>query len=358
MRPDLPQLNILVTIPLTPVQRQELENQAPGHVFTYSSREALQSPEVTAADIILGNVPPAHLAGIKRLRWLQLNSAGTNEYSRPGLLPENTVLTNASGAYGLAISEHMLGLCLMLIKKLHLYRDNQKQSRWHDEGLVTSIAGSTTLVVGLGDIGSQFGQRMNALGSTVLGIRRLPAAGKPDYVSAVYGLDELDALLPLADFVALTLPETPQTIHLINRDRLARMKPGAVLINVGRGNAIETEALCDALVSGQLGGAGLDVTDPEPLPADHRLWTLPNAMITPHISGFYHLQATLDSIVALAIRNLGHFIRGEQLENIVDRSTGYRFTQVATATAAPSASKPETASSLPQQPGSGSGASS
>ncbi|MCD8498931.1 MAG: NAD(P)-binding domain-containing protein [Clostridiales bacterium] len=158
---------------------------------------------------------------------------------------------------------------------------------------MTSITGSTTLVIGLGDIGSQFARRMQALGSTVLGIRRMPAAGKPDYVSSVHGLAELDDLLPLADVVALTLPETPQTVHLINRERLARMKPGAVLLNVGRGNAIETEALCDALVAGHLGGAGLDVTDPEPLPADHRLWSLPNAMITPHVSGFYHLQATL-----------------------------------------------------------------
>ena len=329
MRPDLPMQNILVTIPMTPDQRRDLESQAPGHAFIYTSREALQATDVAATDIILGNVPPALLRDAQRLRWIQLNSAGSNDYAKPGVLPEGTQLTNASGSYGLAISEHMLGLCLILIKKLHLYRDNQKRALWHDEGAVTSITGSTTLVIGLGDIGSQFARRMQALGSTVLGIRRMPAAGKPDYVSSVHGLAELDDLLPLADVVALTLPETPQTIHLINRERLARMKPGAVLLNVGRGNAIETEALCDALVAGQLGGAGLDVTDPEPLPADHRLWSLPNAMITPHVSGFYHLQATLDSIVALATRNLGHFIRGEQLENVVDRVTGYRTTQVA-----------------------------
>ena len=329
MRPDLPMQNILVTIPMTPDQRCNLESQAPGHAFIYTSREALQATDVAATDIILGNVPPALLRDAQRLRWIQLNSAGANDYAKPGVLPEGTQLTNASGSYGLAISEHMLGLCLMLIKKLHLYRDNQKRALWHDEGAVTSITGSTTLVIGLGDIGSQFARRMQALGSTVLGIRRMPAAGKPDYVSSVHGLAELDDLLPLADVVALTLPETPQTIHLINRERLARMKPGAVLLNVGRGNAIETESLCDALVAGQLGGAGLDVTDPEPLPADHRLWSLPNAMITPHVSGFYHLQATLDSIVALATRNLGHFIRGEQLENVVDSSTGYRTTQVA-----------------------------
>ena len=329
MRPDLPMQNILVTIPMTPDQRRDLESQAPGHAFIYTSREALQATDVAATDIILGNVPPALLRDAQRLRWIQLNSAGSNDYAKPGVLPEGTQLTNASGSYGLAISEHMLGLCLMLIKKLHLYRDNQKRALWHDEGAVTSITGSTTLVIGLGDIGSQFARRMQALGSTVLGIRRMPAAGKPDFVASVHGLAELDELLPLADVVALTLPETSQTVHLINRERLARMKPGAVLLNVGRGNAIETEALCDALVAGHLGGAGLDVTDPEPLPADHRLWSLPNAMITPHVSGFYHLQATLDSIVALATRNLGHFIRGEQLENVVDRSTGYRTTQVA-----------------------------
>ncbi len=328
MQLDLPHTNILVTIPMTLDQRKELENQAPVSTFNYTSREALQAADVARADIILGNVPPALLVGAQRLRWIQLNSAGSNDYAQPGLLPQDTQLTNASGSYGLAISEHMLGLCLLLIKKLHLYRDNQNRAVWHDEGAVTSIAGSTTLVVGLGDIGSQFACRMQALGSTVLGIRRVPTAGKPDFVASIHGLDELDELLPQADFVALTLPETPQTVHLINRERLAWMKRGAILVNVGRGNAIETEALCDALVADHLGGAGLDVTDPEPLPANHRLWSLPNAMITPHVSGFYHLQATLDAIVALTIRNLGHFMRGEQLENIVDRSTGYRITQV------------------------------
>ncbi|MDD2458069.1 MAG: D-2-hydroxyacid dehydrogenase [Eubacteriales bacterium] len=355
MQPDLPNPTILVTIPMTPNQRRELESQASGHAFVYTSREALQAADVAAADIILGNVPPALLTGAQRLRWIQLNSAGSNDYAKPGILPEGTQLTNASGSYGLAISEHMLGFCLMLIKKLHLYRDNQSRALWHDEGPVTSIASSTTLVIGLGDIGSQFASRMQALGSTVLGIRRMPAAGKPDFVASVHGLDELDELLPQADFVALTLPETPQTIHLINRERLALMKPGTVLVNVGRGNAIETEALCDALAAGHLGGAGLDVTDPEPLPADHRLWSLPNVLITPHVSGFYHLQATLDSIVALATRNLGHFMRGEQLENVVDRSTGYRMTQVA---AAQSASQPDAKSSSPQQPDAASGASS
>lgn len=355
MQPDLPISTILVTLPMTPDQRRELESQAPGSTFIYANREVLQTAAVAEADIILGNVPVSLLAGARRLCWIQLNSAGSNDYAKPGALPEGTQLTNASGSYGLAISEHMLGLCLMLIKKLHLYRDNQSRSLWHDEGAVTSISGSTTLVIGLGDIGSQFARRMQALGSTVLGIRRMPAAGKPVYVSSVHSLTELDDLLPLADVVALSLPETPQTVHLINRERMALMKPGAVLLNVGRGNAIETEALCDALVSGHLGSAGLDVTDPEPLPADHRLWSLPNALITPHVSGFYHLKATLDSIVALATRNLGRFIRGEQLENVVDRSTGYRMTQVADVQ---SESQPGTKSSPPQHPDAASGASS
>jgi phosphoglycerate dehydrogenase-like enzyme len=331
MRPVQSIDNILVTIPLTVEQRQALEAQAPGSTFTYSSHETLTHALVMAADIILGNVPPSYLPGAKRLRWLQLNSAGATEYTVPGLLPEDAVLTNASGSYGLAISEHMLGLCLMLIKKLHLYRDNQTKALWHDEGSVTSITSSTTLVVGLGDIGIQFASRMHSLGSTIVGIRRQPAAGKPDFVASVHGLDQLDCLLPQADFVALTLPGTMETVRLMNRERLALMKPTAVLINVGRGNAIDTDALCEALAMGQISGAGLDVTDPEPLPPEHPLWTLPNAIITPHVSGFFHLKATLDSIVALTVRNLGHFIRNEQLENIVDRLTGYRMTQVANA---------------------------
>ena len=137
-------------------------------------------------------------------------------------------------------------------------------------------------------------------------------------------MEDLDQLLPRADVVAVTLPGTQATQNLLNRERIGRMKEGAVLLNVGRGTIVDTEALCDALESGHLAGAGVDVTDPEPLPPSHRLWRIPTAVVTPHISGYYHLRETHERIVNIFVENLQRFQAGEPLRNQVDFSTGYR----------------------------------
>lgn len=274
-------------------------------------------------DIIIGNVSPDKIAGTKQLKWMQLNSAGTDGYLEKGVLPEGAKLTNATGAYGLAISEHMLGMALGLKKKLYLYERNQADGIWKDEGNVTSIWGCTTLVIGMGDIGSEFAVRMKALGSHVIGIRRTKAE-KPDFVDELYQLDHLEECLKRADIVAMSLPGTKETNHLMDRERLQKMKTDAILLNVGRGTAVDTEALCDALEQGWIGGAGLDVTDPEPLPPGHRLWKAPNLILTPHVSGQYHLKETHERILRIALENLEAFLKGEPLKNMVDPATGYR----------------------------------
>jgi phosphoglycerate dehydrogenase-like enzyme len=190
-------------------------------------------------------------------------------------------------------------------------------------GSVKSIENSVILTVGLGDIGSEFAKRVKSLGAYTIGIRRKDSS-KPAYIDEIYLQEELDNILPRADVVALSLPRTKDTYKLFSAERLAKMKKGAVILNVGRGNAIDSDALCDALESGHLMGAGLDVTDPEPLPPDHRLWSIKSAVITPHISGFYHLQETYNRIINIAAYNLKRFSSGEELKNIVDFETGYR----------------------------------
>ena len=253
---------------------------------------------------------------------MQTSSAGVEFYTAPGVLPEGTALTNATGAYGLAISEHMLGMLLMIDKKLELYRDGQRQELWASQGNVRSVYGAHVLVLGMGDIGGSFGRLCKAMGARVTGVRRTNTA-KPDYADQVRLMEDLDQLLPEADVVAVTLPGTPATRNLLSRERISRMKPGAVVLNVGRGYIIDTEALCDGLESGHLGGAGLDVTDPEPLPAGHRLWQLPTAVVTPHVSGGYHLQETHNRIAGIFAENLRRFVNGEALKNQVDLAAGY-----------------------------------
>ena len=316
-------MNLLVTIPMDPQQRQTLSAIVPEAEVVYTAAEAVTPDQAARAEIILGNLPIPLLQYAKRLKWLQLNYAGSDNYAAPGVLPEGVILTNASGCYGLAISECMLAGILQLIKRLDQYQRNQAQHIWRNEGAVSSIEGSTTLVVGFGDIGSSFAQRMHALGSTVIGIRR-NVTGKPDYISALYQMDALDRLLPLADFVSLSLPNSPQTQKIMGAKQFAEMKDSAILINVGRGSAVDTDALVAALNGGEIGGAVIDVVDQEPLPAEHPLWDAPHLVLTPHVTGNYNLPETLRRIVNLSLRNLAAYLNGQPMESVVDFKTGYR----------------------------------
>ena len=309
-------------------QREELEALAPDYSFyyhdldTFASRSDAQSL-MEQAEVIIGNLSPEKISKLRNLKWMQLFSAGANGYTDNGGFPTQAVLTNATGAYGLAISEHMLGMLLMLQKKLHLYRDNQPQGLWKSEGNITAVEESRTLVIGLGDIGGDFAKKMKALGSYTVGVKR-HASAKPDYLDELHLSDALDKLLPEADIVALSLPETDETKQMLDRKRIGLLKNSAYVLNVGRGSAIDTEALSDALDQNKLAGAGLDVTDPEPLPADHRLWKMKNALITPHVSGGFHLKSTQNRIASITIENMKRYIKGESLINQVDFNTGYR----------------------------------
>lgn len=334
--------DILVAIPVTETHMRQLREAGSGCKFRFRDGTPLSSSErkqlhfedfsetapvsqedVDWADVILGNVEERFLHGGENLKWLQTDSAGVETYVKPGVLAPGTILTNATGAYGPAISEHMLAMTLTILKKLELYRDAQHQGHWESLGAVRSICGSTVLILGMGDTGGAFGRQCKALGAKVVGVRRTDTT-KPDYADEVYLTGDLDALLPQADIVAVTLPGTEATRNLLDRRRIGLMKPGAILLNTGRGYIVDTEALCDALECGALGGAGLDVVQPEPLPAGHRLWRIPTAVVTPHISGGWHLKETHTRVVNIFTENLKRFLAGEPLKNQVDFATGYR----------------------------------
>ena len=307
---------VLVTLPLTEEQKRDfgaLVETANGTCAFVPANE-VTAQDVHDAAVILGNVPADMLREAQQLQWLQTSSAGYDHYL--AVLPEGALLTCASGAYGQAVSEHMLAQLLCLMKKLHLYRDNQHAGAWTDEGPVTTLVGAKVLVLGTGDLGSSFARLVCALGAEAWGVRRKVSEPVEPFTQ-MYSLDQLTEVLPQADIIASVLPSTPQTKGLANADFFSAMKQGAFFVNAGRGDLVVSEDLCAALASGHLAGAALDVTNPEPLPADHPLWQQPNAFITPHISGWWHLQATVDNVVGICRSNLEAYLSGKPLRNVV-----------------------------------------
>ena len=309
-----------------PAFREELKKNLAGYNVIFNEGKNTDSIDAQTAGntvVIFGNPKADFLKLCPRLKWVQLESAGANGFIN-GELNESIKLTCASGCYGHAVSEHMAALTLLLMKKLHLYRDVQFSGGWQSMGEVKSVQEAVVLVVGTGDIGTNYAWRMKGLGSYIIGIDINPYI-KPDYMDELLKLDHLDEAIKRADVVALAVPGTKDTACLINRERLSMMKKDAVLINCCRGVVVDTEALCNALESGALGGAALDVTDPEPLPPGHRLWKMKNAVITPHISGARHLRETGNYIKKLCLDNANRFVKNEPLENLVDYKTGFRF---------------------------------
>lgn len=316
------QTTILVAVDFTEEQRNTLELAAQSAEFRYINPKEITEKDITEADILVGNPSPELLRHAKNLKLLQLMSAGTNGYTKE-VMPEGCILACATGTYGLAISEYMLACVLQMYNHLAAYHDYQKTGVWRRVGFAKSIYGSTALIVGLGDIGGEFAKRIKALGGYTIGVRREDLT-KPDYLDEIHLNEDLDQLLPRADIVALSLPATPLTYHMIDAKRLSLMKDDAVLVNVGRGTAIDTDALYETLTNGRLLGAALDVTDPEPLPPEHPLWKARGAHITPHISGGGTLPETKNRLARHCAANIKAFLEGKELKSVVDLETGYR----------------------------------
>ena len=315
---------IINCLPLDKGERQEFLQAAPGvrqeFVVGTNMRQSMQWPMGvpqsfrSEATIILGNPPADQVAACSNLVWLQTSSAGVDAYLKPGVLPKGAMLTSASGAYGQSVSEHMFAMMWALMKDLPGYRDNQRMGRWEPRGAVLSPRGCQVLVLGTGDIGASFARLVKAVGARTIGIRRHPDQPVEGF-DRLAGFDDLDALLPEMDVVALALPSTPQTRHIIDGRRLEIMKSTAVLINAGRGDAVDCLALARALDENDIFGAGLDVTEPEPLPEDHPLWSQPRCLLTPHVAGGAHLASNVDKILEICLDNLHRFMDGRPLRN-------------------------------------------
>ena len=210
-------------MPVKDEHKKTLEQHSQGNKFIYSSYDNVTQEMVQEANVIIGNVDPFYLQEAKNLEWLQLNSAGADPYVKKGVLPEDVILTNATGAYGPSVAEHMLAVLFSLQKKLHLYRDNQNQCEWQDEGGIMSLCGGTLLIVGLGDIGLYFARLMKNFDYHIIGIKRRPGQ-VPQDIDELHTMDDLDKLLPKADVVLSVLPDSKATRNIFNKDPLRPKK--------------------------------------------------------------------------------------------------------------------------------------
>ena len=288
------------------------------------SRQAMVDM-LKGTDVLLGICSHASLNAGKNLRYILNYTAGVDRcVSSPLALQRDLLVTNMKRIYGPGIAEHTIAMMYSLTRKLPIWHERQLEEYWDRSAVkrtdMWEVQGRTMLVAGLGGIGTEIARRASALGMKVIATRNSSRKG-PAFVSYVGLANELKKLAAQADVVVNATPLTSKTRGLFNKAFFRTMKKGAYFINIGRGKSVVTDDLVQALDSGQLGGAALDVMDPEPLPLGHPLWTTPNVIITPHISA--GSDAQMNRFWLLMRENLRRYVNGEKMLNVVDLKRGY-----------------------------------
>jgi phosphoglycerate dehydrogenase-like enzyme len=298
---------------------------APGVVVVAPADRAAAAREAADADVLIGECVPEVIQAGARLKWVQRMYAGVERcVAMPAFAERGIVLTNMQKVAGSVMAEHVMAFMFGLTRGFASYIPAQAKGEWADEAVPESrmweVKGRTMLVVGLGGIGTEVAKRAHALGMTVIATRNSGTDG-PDYVAEVGLPDKLLPFAGRADVIVSTLPLTPETKGLMNKAFFDAAKRGALFINVGRGATVVTDDLLSALKDGRLGGAGLDVTDPEPLPAGHPLWSMSNVIVTPHIATSSDYRS--DRTFTLVAENVRRYVRGDAVLSVVDLAAGY-----------------------------------
>lgn len=287
----------------------------------YSSAEEA-APHLQDAEVIFARDGEL-ISFAPSLRWFCSTSAGINAILDSDLLlGRDLLLSNASGAYGISIAEHIIMVSLMLMRRMPEYQGYIRQKKWQQDLEQRSLYGSRILVLGTGDLGATFASRARAFApSCIIGFNRT-GHDVPGF-DRTFAMDQLDAQLPQTDLLVMCLPQTPATIHVLNEQRIALLPPQALVVNVGRGTAIEQAALVNALNSGKIAGAALDVAETEPVPENDPLWTAKNLILTPHCAGNDTLPVTRERNMAMFAEDLQNYLEGRPLRYAVNRKAGY-----------------------------------
>jgi len=334
---------IIVTnvLPLEDGAKRRLEGVSDRLRITHRDRDGDEWPIEQLVDreveVLLAYYPPSDLRRTPRLRWLQVPSSGIDYLDRQRLLDAGVTVTNASGIHAVPIAEYVFGMLLHVAKGVEGRQANQRLHGWPAEQPELAgrlLRGRTLVIVGYGSIGREVARLAAAFGMRILAVKadaetrtdagyRYPGTGDPEgrYPERIAGPAELPTLAAEADYLVTALPGTPGTRGLVGAPVIEAMRPGAWLVNVGRGATVDSAAVAAALRSGRLGGAVLDVFETEPLPADSELWELPGSIVTPHVSG--GPAEIFDLLVDLLAENLGRYAEGRPLLNVVDLARGY-----------------------------------
>lgn len=257
------------------------------------------------------------------LRWLAFAYAGVDPFCRPdGPLAGKDCLLTSSNTFDVTLAEHTIMVLLMLLRRMPEYEEVVRNHSWSNQLPIRSIRDNEFTILGTGNIGTNVAQRLRGMGAAK--ITGLSRSGRPSAdFDQVLPISRLDEVLPETKILVMALPSTPETENILSRERIALLPPEAYVINVGRGTALDQDALTEALNSRRLAGAALDVMVPEPLPPDHPLWNARNLILTPHVSGNMTLGYTCDVNVEMFCRDLANYAAGRPLVNLVDRTLGY-----------------------------------
>ena len=327
----------LVLFPrVEPARLEKIERAAAPMRVANCADEEQAAGEIVDADAFFGKMTPKILAPARKLRWVQSPTASLEHYLFPELIEHPLQLTNMRGLFPDNIADQTFGYMLCFARNLHRYIRQQERREWRPYGgekkgqqfrsgpavttpvdlSHTTLADAALGVVGLGSIGAEIARRGVCFGMQVTAVDPLRRDAPPG-VAEVWPPDRLNDLLEQSDYVVIAAPHTPQTAGLFRQPLFARMKPSAVLINIGRGAIVDLDDLTAALRAGEIAGAALDVFEIEPLPADHPLWGFENVILTPHVAG--HSPRIAERHLSVILENAGRFARGEPLKNIVDK---------------------------------------
>lgn len=318
---------IVIDVPLSERVSAELQARFPDIEFTLTDDPHREAKLAVADAYVNWSLTPETLAAAPNLRWFQSIAAGVESVLTPELLARQLIVTNTSGVHASNIAEHVLALMLAFARRLPFLIRAQVERTWKEEEAhnrmseIFELNGQTLLIVGYGDIGRRLAQLGAALGMAVAAVKRTADGESDAFTREIAPIGELDRLLAGADHVAICLPLTSETRGLFDAGRFAQMKQGSFIYNIGRGQIIDAGALVDSLQSGHLRGAGLDVTDPEPLPEDSPLWDMENVIITAHTAGATpHYWERAAEILAANIERISS---GQPPANLVDQRLGY-----------------------------------